>query len=80
MTNGWKLYAKTGTGFKHNNDGTLDFDHQIGWFVGWVTKKDRTIIFAQYIEDNTKMNTLASSRAKAIAKEQLTRDVIKEIE
>ena len=73
MPNGWKLYAKTGTGFKHNNDGSLDFDHQIGWFVGWVTKDDKNIIFAQYIEDNEKMDTLASSRAKALAREQLTK-------
>jgi beta-lactamase class D len=80
MTNGWKLYAKTGTGFKHNSDGTLDFDHQIGWFVGWITKNERTIFFAQYIEDNEKMDTLASSRAKALAKERLANDVTKEIE
>lgn len=78
MPNGWKLYAKTGTGFKHNSDGTLDFDHQIGWFVGWATKNDRTVIFAQYIEDNKKMDTLASSRAKALAIEQLTQGAIKE--
>lgn len=77
MPNGWKLYAKTGTGFKYNGDGTLDFDHQIGWFVGWITKKERTIFFAQYIEDNEKMDTLASSRAKILAKEHLISAVTK---
>lgn len=80
MTNGWKLYAKTGTGFKHKDDGSLDFDHQIGWFVGWITKNDRTIFFAQYIEDDGKMDTLASSRAKALAKERLENDVAKKTE
>lgn len=78
LADGWKLYAKTGTGFKHNSDGSLDYDHQIGWFVGWVTKDNRSIIFAQYIENKNKMDTLASSRAKALAKEQLARNVIKE--
>jgi beta-lactamase class D len=80
MGNGWKLFAKTGTGFKYNNDGTLDLDHQIGWFVGWITKQERTIFFAQYIEDNQKMVTLAGSRAKALAKERLINDVIKSVE
>lgn len=79
MGNGWKLYAKTGTGFKHNKDESLDLDHQIGWFVGWLTKNERTIFFAQYIEDNEKMDTLASSRAKALAKERLLSTVIKNI-
>ncbi len=36
--NGWKLYGKTGGGTGNN-----------GWFIGWVEKDNRHIVFAQYL-------------------------------
>ncbi len=36
---GWTLYGKTGTEGRDNKA-------ILGWFVGWVTSKDRTLVFA----------------------------------
>ncbi len=63
----WKLYAKTGSGAT------------IGWYVGWTTNSNRTIIFAYYIEDDYKIDTSPiSKRAKQQAREKLI-ELIKNI-
>lgn len=67
----WKLYGKTGSGYQLNQDGSRNEDRQIGWFVGWITKGSRTIIFACYIEDKEKIEGSAGKRAKEEAKEKL---------
>lgn len=71
LPDGWKLYGKTGNGFLLNQDRTQKLDRQIGWFIGWIQKDNRTIIFAHYIEDDDKKDTYASIRAKAATKEKL---------
>lgn len=71
LDNGWKLYGKTGSGTQRNADGLKDSNRQIGWFVGWVEKNDRRVIFAQLIADDQKFDTYASFRAKASAKQKL---------
>lgn len=73
--NGWKLYGKTGMGYMLSEDRTQKLDHQMGWFIGWIQKDNRTIVFVQYVEDDDKQDTYASLRAKAKAKERLTRIV-----
>lgn len=67
----WKLYGKTGTGFLLNKDKTkkLDIDH--GWFVGWIEKDTKKIIFVHHIVDDKKEEEPAGSRAKKQAKEKL---------
>ncbi len=77
LQNGWKLYGKTGTGCLINQDGSRKLDPRIGWFIGWIEKDNRTIIFAHYIEDEDKQSTFASSRAKTAAKEKLMKLVQK---
>lgn len=67
---GWKLYGKTGAGSILNAD-RVKTDLQIGWFIGWMQKYDRTITFVQFIEDTEKHDTYASVRARAAAKEKL---------
>jgi beta-lactamase class D len=47
LNNGWELYGKTGTGWAQNQDGTLDNDKGIGWFIGWVIKDDKTLVFVK---------------------------------
>lgn len=71
LNNGWKLYGKTGSGYLLNEDGRQNKNKPMGWFVGWVEKGDRHIVFAHYIEDNERQETYSGPRAKVIAKEKL---------
>lgn len=63
LSGGWKLYGKTGNGRqigKHGNKTEL----QHGWFVGYIEKNKRQIVFASHIVDNEKQETFASQRAR----------------
>ncbi|MDX1921294.1 MAG: class D beta-lactamase [Candidatus Caenarcaniphilales bacterium] len=71
LPKGWKLYGKTGSGNLLNNDRTEKLDLQIGWFIGWIKKEERKIIFVQYLEDNDKQETYAAQRAKEAVKLRL---------
>lgn len=44
----WKLYGKTGSGPLINPDGSESEDKLLGWFIGWVQKGDRIIVFAYH--------------------------------
>lgn len=57
LPGGWNLYGKTGNG---HYKGEL----QQGWFVGWIEKGDRKLVFAHHIVDESKQNTYASFRSK----------------
>jgi beta-lactamase class D len=63
LAGGWKLYGKTGNGSRLDKNGNKT-DMQQGWFVGYIEKGDRKIVFASHIVDNTKQNTFASMRAR----------------
>lgn len=56
---GWNLYGKTGSGGK------------FGWFVGWVEKGDRRIIFAQYANQIKDSPIGVSKIAKELSKDNL---------
>jgi beta-lactamase class D len=71
MPNGWKLYGRTGTGYLQNADGSYNKEHQIGWFIGWIAKGERQIIFVHYIEDAQKMDLPAGYRAEEKAIEEV---------
>ena len=79
LKNGWKFYSKTGMGSLLNADGTKNPDLYHGWFIGWIEKGDRRIIFSNHIEDDKKEDIGASQRAKLDAKERLTK-IIDQIE
>lgn len=64
LPQGWKFYGKTGAG-------SLGTDGQIGWFVGWIQKGDRNIIFAHYVEEEGKRDFGSGKRAKEAAKAKL---------
>lgn len=55
----WKMFGKTGGG------------KQEGWFVGWVEKGDRRIVFAQFLEQPNGALLSAGRTAKEIAKDHL---------
>ncbi|WP_375332929.1 MULTISPECIES: class D beta-lactamase [unclassified Candidatus Tisiphia] len=71
LPSGWRLYGKTGNGSQLNKNRTKKLDLQQGWFVGWIQKDNRTIVFVNHITDDSKQDTYASLRAKAEAKEKL---------
>lgn len=71
LPGGWKLYGKTGSGVQLSKDRMRKLDLQHGWFLGWIQKNGRSIIFVNHITDDSKQDTYASLRAKAEAKEKL---------
>ncbi|MCP3966713.1 MAG: class D beta-lactamase [Lentisphaerae bacterium] len=71
LADGWKLYGKTGNGSQQRKDGTKVKDRQVGWFVGWINKGKRNIIFVYRIQDREKQDTYASIRARKAAKKEL---------
>jgi beta-lactamase class D len=71
LTNGWKLYGKTGSGYQQSEDGTLNYDLQIGWFVGWIQRDDQILPFVTLIQDTKKEDGFGGPRAKEQAVKQL---------
>ena len=63
MAGGWKLYGKTGNGTQFDKDGNKT-DLQHGWFVGYIEKGNRRIVFASHMVDSQKQSTFASFRAR----------------
>ncbi len=61
FADGWKLYGKTGSK-----------DKKAGWFVGWIEKGDRRIIFAQYLDGAEEKDSWGGKKAKEEALRQLT--------
>ena len=47
---GWTIRGKTGTGYIREADGKLG-KRQYGWFVGWASKGDRTLVFSALSKD-----------------------------
>ncbi|HBG34470.1 MAG TPA: class D beta-lactamase [Holosporales bacterium] len=68
LARGWKLYGKTGSGYASG-----DTDYQLGWFVGWIQKVDRKILFVYYLEDEKPETIPAGQRAKGQATEKLSK-------
>lgn len=64
LANGWEIHGKTGTGFPLLRDGTTDHAHAYGWFVGWATKAQRTIVFARLVQDQKEENGNAGLRVR----------------
>lgn len=71
LPDGWKLYGKRASGVLLSEDRTQKLKFEHGWFVGWIEKGDRIIIFSKHIADHKKENTFASKRAELDAKARL---------
>lgn len=57
LSGGWNLYGKTG-------NGRYKEELQQGWFVGWIEKGERKLVFVNHIADESKQSTYASFRSR----------------
>lgn len=71
LPNGWEVHGKTGTGFPRKADGKEDWSRSYGWFVGWATKGDRTIVFARLTQDHKREAEPAGPRTRAAFLQEL---------
>jgi len=53
----WKLYGKTGVGEGPNGK-------RVGWFIGWIEKANRQIVFASHVVYDKKPEGIPSLQAK----------------
>ncbi len=62
--NGWQVHGKTGTG--RLADGSAQAQDHIGWFIGWASKGQHSIVFVHQIQDQVPTEQgYAGPRAKA---------------
>lgn len=76
LEQGWKLFGKTGSGVFLTPDRASKLqDKKFGWFIGWIEKGDRKILFVQYValtDDENLKNEFGSPKARELVKEELT--------
>lgn len=67
LADGWTVLGKTGAGYSVRN-GKVDRNRPFGWFVGWATKGDRTVIFVRLNEftERQKMSPGLGTRDRMI--------------
>jgi beta-lactamase class D len=71
QSSGWHVYGKTGAGMSKNPDGTTAMGQPWGWFVGWATRGDRTVVFARLTKDTER----PSAPPGKAAREAVLRDL-----
>jgi beta-lactamase class D len=64
LPNGWVVQGKTGTANPVLSNGKDDDAHSLGWYVGWATKGQRTVVFARLILDKRQKSGAAGLRTK----------------
>lgn len=70
---GLTVYGKTGTGFQEKADGRLNFERQIGWYVGWAERRGKRFVFANLLVEQKRHKGAAGFRARDAAVAELTR-------
>jgi beta-lactamase class D len=73
LPNGWQIHGKTGSGFPRLPNGSEDEARGYGWFVGWATRGDRTLVFARLIQDDATQKISAGYRARDAFLQELPR-------
>jgi beta-lactamase class D/beta-lactamase regulating signal transducer with metallopeptidase domain len=73
LANGWEVYGKTGTAPARLADGSADDTQYIGWFVGWVNKGGRTLVFARLLQRPVDSDDYAGAHARATFQSELAR-------
>jgi bla regulator protein blaR1 len=64
LENGWDIYGKTGAGSPRLPDGSSDSAHAFGWFAGWATKGQRTVVFVRLGQDEQEQPGSAGWRVR----------------
>ncbi|MGE8366317.1 class D beta-lactamase [Cupriavidus sp.] len=64
LPDGWAVHGKTGTGAPILTNGSEDWIHGYGWFVGWATKAGRSVVFARLTQDEKKEPVSAGLRTR----------------
>jgi beta-lactamase class D len=65
LSDGWDVHGKGGTGFRMRADRVEpDLEHQVGWFVGWASKGNRSVVFAYALADEERNSVRAGTRAR----------------
>lgn len=62
LPNGWRVHGKTGSATPKPPE--RNAGHAVGWFVGWMTKGDRTLVFARLTRDARPTPGTAGIRAR----------------
>ncbi|WP_377297316.1 class D beta-lactamase [Rhizobium sp. SGZ-381] len=64
LKDSWIAHGKTGMAYPRKADWTFDEARPWGWFVGWAQKNGRTVVFAKLVQDERKLATSPSARAR----------------
>ncbi|MBX3578944.1 MAG: class D beta-lactamase [Rhizobiaceae bacterium] len=62
---GWTVQGKTGSAYPRKPDGSLDRTRGYGWYVGWMTRGDTTLVFARLAQDEKREQVSGGLRARA---------------
>jgi bla regulator protein BlaR1 len=73
LENGWVIRGKTGTAAPVLPDGRDDAAHQYGWYVGWATKGQRTVVFARMALDRRQKGAAGGRVKQAFLRDLTTR-------
>lgn len=71
LSDGTRAQGKTGMAYPRKADGSFDEARAYGWFVGWVVKDGRTVVFARLIQDDAKEAGTAGNRAREALLQEL---------
>jgi beta-lactamase class D len=61
---GWEVHGKTGSAWPKRENGEGDESRSWGWYVGWASKGDRTLVFARLTQDDKLQDRPAGVRTR----------------
>jgi len=64
LPDGWTAQGKTGMAYPRKQDDTFDYDHPWGWYVGWATRGERTLVFARLVQEEKRQKGSAGARVR----------------
>ncbi|MEW6254446.1 MAG: penicillin-binding transpeptidase domain-containing protein [Pseudomonadota bacterium] len=64
MPAGYELFGTSGTGYQRLAEASLDRTRPLGWFVGWVEKDGRTLVFVRFMSLDVAIDEPLGQRAR----------------